>query len=115
MMFSGRTSNAMSDVCLYAFTEINAGREGIYLMKTLSDDNIVVWVNGKKTASITEKGPPIRTAQETRISLDKGKNQILFRLNQDGGQWQAGIRIRTEDDQIAEITGVSGSDLRAEK
>jgi hypothetical protein len=115
MMFSGRTYNAMSDVCLYAFTEINAGREGIYLMKTLSDDNIVVWVNGKKTASITEKGPPIRTAQETRISLDKGKNQILFRLNQNQGQWQAGIRIRTEDDQIAEITGVSGSDLRAEK
>lgn len=106
LMFSGRTYNAINDVCLYAYTEIDAAKKGIYLLKVQADDNIMVWINGKKAASITEKGPPIRTAIEEKISLNKGKNQILFRLNQHESQWQASIRIRTEDDQVADVRGL---------
>ena len=56
--------------------------------------------------TIDAKGPPIRTARETEIDLKTGRNRILFRLNQKEGQWQAGIRIRTIDDQIANVNGV---------
>ena len=106
LMFSERTYFAMNDVCLYAYTEVNAGKKGHYMMKIQADDNIVVWVNGKKTAWITEKGPPIRTAKEVKIILNKGKNRLLFRLNQKESQWQASIRIRTADDKVADVKGI---------
>lgn len=105
LMFSGRTYNAMSDVCLYAYTEIDVVEKGLYLLKVQSDDNIVVWVNGKRVAEITEKGPPIRTAKEEKVPLDKGINRLLFRLNQHESQWQASIRLRTEDDKLAAVRG----------
>ena len=105
-MFSGRKFDGMSDVSLYACTEVEAATGGRYLLKAQGDDNLVVWVNGERVVTIDAKGPPIRTARETEIDLKAGRNRILFRLNQKAGQWQAGIRIRTIDDQIADVTGV---------
>ena len=87
-----------------------ADEDGEYLLKVQGDDNIVVWVNGARVIRITEKGPSIRTAREVKISLKKGRNRILFRLNQRQNQWQASIRIRTKDDKVANIKGIPFSE-----
>lgn len=105
-MFTGSTYHPMTNVSLYAYTEVEARADGPYLLKTQGDDNLVVWVNGQSVVTIAEKGPAIRTARDTGIRLAAGRNRILFRLNQKKGQWQAGIRIRTPDDRIADVRGV---------
>ncbi len=95
-----------STAALYAYTEVKAREAGVHLLKVQGDDNIVVWLNGREVAEITKKGPPIRTAREVRVSLKKGRNVILFRLNQKKAQWQAAIRVRTINDGVADVTGV---------
>ena len=111
-MHSGRTYHAIPNVTLYAYTEIDVEEEGAYLLKAMGDDNLVVWINGGEVVRITQKGPPIRTARQVPIRLLRGRNRILFRLNQKENQWQAGIRIRTADDQIARIVGVPSDQWR---
>ncbi len=105
-MFSGNVYNAKANTMLYAYTEVHAAQGGKYMMKIQADDNIVVWVNGKEVGRIIEYGPAIRTAKEVPVTLQAGKNKILYRLNQRTHQWQAGIRIRTIEDQIADVVGV---------
>ena len=106
-MFSGKSLNAMGQVALYAYTEVEADKAGKYLLKVQGDDNIVVWINGARVIRITDKGPPIRTAREVAISLVEGRNRILFRLNQKKGQWLAGIRIRAAGDKVTDARGIS--------
>lgn len=105
-MFTGRTYYGPHNVALYAYTEVDASRGGTYLLKGMGDDDLVVWINGTRAFVINEKGPPIRSAREKAVVLKKGRNRILFRLNQVSEQWQACIRIRTPDDQVADVRGV---------
>lgn len=106
-MFCGRTYDATPSVSLYAATEIEAPRSGSYLLKAQGDDHLVVWINGTKVATIAHtRETAIRSAAEFKVPLNAGRNRVLFRLNQLDGQWQAGIRFRTADDKVADITGV---------
>lgn len=107
LMFYGRTFDATNNLSLYAYTEIEAARSGDYLLKAQGDDHLVVWINGKQEASIMHTHETvIRSATHFKVPLQAGRNRVLFRLNQFSGQWQAGIRFRTADDQVADILGV---------
>jgi hypothetical protein len=105
-MFLKEKKGPLEQVSLYAYTEVEAEEAGAYLLKVQGDDNIIVWINGIKIITIAEKGPPIRTARGQKIRLNKGRNRILFRLNQKKDQWQAGIRIRKEDDSVGNVKGI---------
>ena len=48
----------------------------------------------------------IRSAAEFKVALKKGRNRVLFRLNQKDAQWQAAIRFRTTDDKLPGIKGI---------
>ncbi len=112
--FRDETLPATRRAALYAYTEVRARKAGRYLLKAQGDDNLVVWINGRKAVTISEHGPPIRTAREKVIRLYAGRNRILFRLNQVDGQWQAAIRIRTLDDHPADVEGVPFADQDAD-
>ena len=106
-MFSGRTYNAMPEVSAYAYTEVSAATAGRYLLKGMGDDNLIVWINGDKVMTISNRGTAIRTALDKPVMLRKGLNRILYRINQRQGQWQAGLRIRTLDDRPADVLGIA--------
>jgi hypothetical protein len=106
-MFCGRSFDAMTNAAVYAYTEVEVARGGDYLLKAQGDDHLVVWINGQKVAAIVRTHETaIRSAAHFPVTLKAGRNRLLFRLNQVSGQWQAGIRLRTADDQVAEIFGV---------
>lgn len=106
-MFCGRSFDATNQVSAYAYTEIEVPRGGAYLLKAQGDDHLVVWINGEKAAAIEHTHETaIRSAAHFPVTLKTGRNRVLFRLNQISGQWQAGIRFRTADDQVADIVGV---------
>ena len=105
LMFTGRTFHATPMATLYAYTEFEAP-PGTYLLKAQGDDDVVVWLNGKRAIAITEKGPPIRTARERPLTLRGGRYRLLIRLNQIADQWMAGLRIRAAGDRIADVVGV---------
>ncbi len=113
-MFFSNTYHALPSVSLYGYTEVDTKEAGDYLLKTQGDDQLIVWINGARV--VTTGGyreTAIRSARETPVRLLAGRNRILFRLNQEAGQWQAGIRIRTADDQIADVKGIpfAGQDV----
>jgi hypothetical protein len=106
-MFNGRSFDAMPKASVYAYTELEVPRAGEYLLKAQGDDHLLVWINGRKAATIVhEHETAIRSAAHFPVRLEAGRNRILFRLNQTIGQWQAGIRFRTADDRVAEVVGV---------
>lgn len=109
-MFSEKHQWPPKHAALYAYTEVDAAESGSYLLKAQGDDNLIVWVNGKKAVAMKDKGPPIRTAREVEITLSKGRNLILLRLNQKEAQWQAGIRIRAAGDGVANVKGIPFAD-----
>ena len=106
-VYSGRTYDAVQQRTVYAYTQVTVAVAGTYRMKTQSDDDLVVWINGERV--ITEahtKYTAIRSAAEHLVPLRGGANHVLFRLNQRSGQWQGAVRFRTKDDQVADIVGV---------
>ena len=105
-VYSGRTYSAMPNVTAYAYTEVMAATEGEYLLKGMGDDQLVVWINAERVFEITESGTIIRKALDRPVTLRQGLNRILYRINQKNGQWQAAIRIRTLEDQPADVIGV---------
>jgi hypothetical protein len=106
-LFCGRSFDAMTNAAVYAYTEVEVARGGDYLLKAQGDDHLVVWINGQQVAALVRSHETaIRSAAHVPVTLKAGRNRVLFRLNQISGQWQAGLRLRTADDQVAEILGV---------
>lgn len=107
-MFSGRVYDALENVTLYAYTEFEADEAGKYLLKVQGDDHLIVWLNGKKVVTVAEEGATaIRSARDVPVTLAPGRQQLLLRLNQTSGQWQASCRVRRADGQVpATLRGV---------
>ena len=106
-MFVGRTFNAPENACLYAYTEVDSAVAGVHRVNVQGDDHIAVWINGERVATVQqEKATAIRSASVFPVTLNAGRNRVLFRLNQKAGQWQASLRFRAEDGGIADVKGV---------
>lgn len=113
-VFSGSVYSPMTNAAVYAYTEIHVAEAGEYLVKTQGDDALIVWIHGRHAVtSAHEKATAIRSAKGTKVTLQAGRNPVLFRLNQKSGQWQASVRVRTVDDQIADVAGIRFANQRA--
>ncbi len=80
----------------YAWAEITVPQDQPVILKAGSNDGIALWLNGDKihenmiprTLTIDEDVVPTK--------LKKGKNQILLKVPNQGGNWQACLRVCDE-------------------
>jgi hypothetical protein len=91
---------------IYARTRIHVPTTGTYLFKVASDDQMTLWIDGKKTFQINDKLPVTRSARTFTQKLEAGDHRIRMRVNQTDARWQASLRIRTHDDDVADVTGL---------
>lgn len=85
----GKTNNCVG----YMLTEVVAAEETKAILKSGSDDGIVIFLNGAK---IFEKDVPrmvVRDDDVVPITLKKGSNVLLLKIIQGGGDWKATARI----------------------
>ena len=85
-------SNGM--VCAYAFAEIESPAEADARLFCGSDDQIAVWLNGKK---VHDSGPGSRSLNvdqdEVPLHFAKGRNALLLKIGNVGGGWEFAARI----------------------
>lgn len=95
-----RTEN----VCAYAWTELESSTDREMLLKIGSDDGIVVWVNGEKVHANNATRPCAVDQDQARARLRSGKNTILAKILQSGGDWAFCLRIAEPDGKPLDLT-----------
>lgn len=78
---------------VYAWAEFEASKSKEYLLTVGSDDGVSVWVNGKP-AHYNWAGRAVTKDEDVfAVPLKKGKNQILLKVFNTGGDWGYAARI----------------------
>jgi hypothetical protein len=85
------------DVGCYVYAEVQSDTERDVTLRIGSDDDVVLWVNGKQVHSfIGDRGWTLD--QDTaHAHLAKGTNKFLCKVLQGGGQWSVSVRLADAD------------------
>ncbi|MBI3831816.1 MAG: hypothetical protein HY291_20005 [Planctomycetes bacterium] len=106
MQFDQNSQHPRQNATVYARTRIKVPKTGNYLFKIQSDDQMILWVDGKELFRHDGTMPVTRGGDRVVLHLDEGERRMRFRLNQLEGRWQACIRVRNEDDTLSEVVGL---------
>ncbi len=107
LTFANNSEYAPEHRTVYAQTMFKVLREDEYLLKSLCDDQMTLWVDGNVVRESDEFNCAIRKAGRTRVHLAAGEHKMQYRLNQSRDRWQAGVFIRTTNDLVtADIEGM---------
>lgn len=116
MDFGLHTSNnslhAPEKVAIYAQTRIHVPAPGTYLFKIQSDDQLILWIDGREAGRNNGEGPVTRSVVRLPLRLEAGEHRLRIRVNQrqftsyGDGRWQASLRIRTLADELSCVTGL---------
>jgi len=82
----------------YAYTTVEMNATGPYLLALGSDDGVRVWVNGKQVHSKLLKRHIKADDDLVPVTLKKGENRILVKVEQGWGGWGFILRIAPEDE-----------------
>lgn len=102
---------APQDVMIYARTTINVPRSGPYLLKVASDDQMLLWCDGRLIYRQDSSAPVSRSAERETVTLEQGPHRIRMRVNNirnwnyADDTWQAVLRFRTTEDDLSDVTG----------
>ena len=81
-------------VCAYAYAEIESPEEADGKLLAGSDDQIAVWLNGKK---IHDSGPGSRSYEvdqdQVALHFTTGQNQLLVKIGNVSGGWEFAARL----------------------
>jgi hypothetical protein len=95
-----RTQN----VCAYAYTEIEAARAQDVLLKFGSDDGVACWLNGEKVHANNATRPLAIDQDTAKAALRAGKNRLLVKITQGGGEWEFVVRLATPEGRPLDLT-----------
>jgi len=100
--------HAPQDKTIYARTRIMVPETGRYLFLIQTDDQMLLWVDGRLIYRFDSDWdlPVTRAARRRRIRLTAGAHELRMRVNQTHTRWQAAVRIRTRDDDLSHVIGL---------
>lgn len=82
-----------SNVCAYAYAEVQAAEAGAAELRLGSDDGIAAWFNDREVLR-HQASRAAKPDQETvPITLKKGRNTVLLKISQTGGGWGFHCRV----------------------
>lgn len=102
----GNSLHAPQHKTIYARTRVNVPEDGTYLFKIQSDDQMILWIDGKEVFRYDGRAPVTRAGSWVKLPLKAGERRIRMRVNQTEARWQATLRIRTLDDQPSGVVGL---------
>ena len=80
-------------VCGYAYTVVYASEPGFWKMSFGSNDGGRLWVNGKQVWDYAPNRGIYADQDNIPVLLNKGKNTILFKIEEKGGMWRLALRF----------------------
>ncbi|HZN59072.1 MAG TPA: hypothetical protein VFD71_13420 [Planctomycetota bacterium] len=96
-----------NDVCAYAYAEIDCARSTEVRLKIGSDDGAAVWLNGKKVISTNSIRAWAADQDSVDAVLEKGKNAILVKITQGGGEWDFSLRVTDRQDRALDLNALA--------
>jgi HEAT repeat protein len=87
----------LSGKAVYAYTEVAVEKAEEAVFKIGSDDGIAVWVNGETVHANNVARPLVVDHDVVKVPLRAGKNTIVARIQQGGGEWGFCLRIVGDD------------------
>lgn len=80
-------------VLAYAYTEIEVDADREVLFKMGSDDGMACWVNGERVHYVLAGRSLVIDEDVKKVKLRKGRNRVLLKIQQVGGDWGFALRI----------------------
>ena len=80
-------------VCAYAYTEVFTGEPGFWKISFGSNDGGRLWVNGQQVWDYAPNRGIYPDQDVLPVLLNKGKNTILFKVEEKGGMWRLALRF----------------------
>lgn len=103
--FNGHLGAQTEDAIGYAVTYVTAPADMTVRMKTGSDDQCKVWLNGKEAFKFTDARPTEKDQDTTEVSLKKGVNVLVVKLVNEKIDWSFCVRFVDKDDKpVAGLT-----------
>ncbi len=96
----------------YAYTEFNSASEGPAALKLGSDDGIKAWLNGSLVWENHVHRSLQRDEDAIRVTLSKGVNRLLLKVDQGSIAWEFTARLRPVAEEQAEWSVQSSRGLR---
>lgn len=90
-------SNMTERGVAYAFCELNASKDRDVMLKIRSNDGVRVWVNQDLVHDLHVGRSLEQQEDRIRVSLKKGKNRILVKVDQLGGGWGLSVQVAHSD------------------
>jgi hypothetical protein len=107
--FNGYLGAQTEDAIGYAVTFVSAPADLTVKMKTGSDDQCKVWLNGKEVLKVTEARPTEKDQDTTEVTLKKGVNVLVVKLVNEKIDWSFCVRFVDKDDKpVAGLTAKAG-------
>ncbi len=95
-----------NDVCAYAYAELESPDARDVRLKIGSDDGVIGWLNGKKIHANNATRPCQVDEDVVNARLDAGKNRILLKITQGGGEWEFALRLTDRKDRPLDLTAL---------
>ena len=103
--FNGHLGAQTEDAIGYAVTYVTAPADMTVKMKTGSDDQCKVWLNGKEAFKFTDARPADKDQDTTEVSLKKGVNVLVVKVVNEKVDWSFCVRFTDKDDKpVAGLT-----------
>jgi hypothetical protein len=96
---NGHLGAQTEDAIGYAVTYVTAPSDLTVKMKTGSDDQCKVWLNGKEVLKVTDARPTEKDQDTTEVSLKKGVNVLVVKLVNEKIDWSFCVRFVDKDDK----------------
>lgn len=113
LQVSGNSKHPPKFKTIYARTKISVTESAIYLFKIQSDDQMLLWLDGKLIFRDDFIRPVTRTAFRLPVKIEKGEHTLRMRVNEQDGPWQATLRIRTKKDGVSSVVGLENTAAKA--
>ncbi len=85
-----------SNTCGYLRTRIVAEKGCTAKLEIGSDDGVIVWLNGERVHAKNAMRGLSLGSDVVNVELREGENELLLKITQGGGGWEAAVRIRSE-------------------
>ena len=83
-----KTISRESPVFAYAYTELTAEEAKVIFLSLGSNDGGKLWVNGLNVWDNPSQGGCVPDGDQIPVSLRKGKNTLLLKIEQHGNKWE---------------------------
>jgi hypothetical protein len=97
--FNGHLGAQTEDSIGYAVTYITSPADMTVKMKTGSDDQCKVWINGKEVLKVTDARPLEKDQDTTEVTLKKGVNVLVAKVVNEKVDWSFCVRFVDKDDK----------------